>query len=371
MLTLRITMLSVALACAAPAAAQLNRNVSLNWVRAPEADGCTSGKSVAQRVQGYFESEQLLSEERFQFVSSSSAHIAIEALVTPYQDGWQVAIGVSRGDARVEGSEFVQRSRSCEQLEVQAALVISQLLDSPAFAQEPAQLDTQTAPVLMAAYVSDTAPVSSAITPSPMLAAEPVHRRSAGVDSTEAGRLRVRLLTGGSIERGFFPGSGIGARMGIALEPEGLFPIELHTSFSASAADGQFPDDRSGIAPAASASFLAARLLLLGCPATWKIDRWGIAGCAGLEGSAVNTQLVGFREEDSAWVSWFGLELAVRPSFDITDELGLWLEAGASFTVVASDDFVARTTESSTDGLSLYSAPRQTAQLVLGIFYVL
>lgn len=178
MLTPRITMLFAALLTAAPAAAQVNRNVSLNWVRAPEADGCTSAKSVAQRVQSYFESDHLLSEERFQFVSSGSAHIAIEALVTPYQDGWQVAIGLSRDDVRVPGTEFVQRSRSCDQLEVQAALVISQLLDSPRFAQEPVAAETHAAPVMAAVYVVD---VESA--PSPVA---PESRRSAAAAEARA-----------------------------------------------------------------------------------------------------------------------------------------------------------------------------------------
>lgn len=364
MLTPRITMLFAALLTAAPAAAQVNRNVSLNWVRAPEADGCTSAKSVAQRVQSYFESDHLLSEERFQFVSSGSAHIAIEALVTPYQDGWQVAIGLSRDDVRVPGTEFVQRSRSCDQLEVQAALVISQLLDSPRFAQEPVAAETHSAPVMAAVYVVDVESAPSPVAPEP--------RRSAVTAEARASEaMRLRLMTGGLIDRGIFPGSGLGARVGIAFESPQVFPIELHAAFSASDGEGQFPNQRAGITPSASALLHAGTLTVLACPASWMAGRFGVSGCAGFAGSAVNAQLRDFRRNDSAWVSWLGLEVAVRPMFEISNAFGLWLEASASFTLLSSDDFVADLSDSASDRLTLYSAPQQTAQLALGVFYLL
>jgi len=364
MLTPRITMLFAALLIAAPAAAQVNRNVSLNWVRAPEADGCTSAKSVAQRVQSYFESEHLLSEERFQFVSSGSAHVAIEALVTPYQDGWQVAIGLSRDDVRVPGTELMQRSRSCDQLEVQAALVISQLLDSPRFAQEPIAAEAHSAPVVMAAYMVDVEPAASPVAPEP--------RRSpvmVGASGPEA--MRLRLMTGGLIDRGVFPGSGLGARVGVAFEPPQVFPIELHAAFSASDGEGQFPNQRVGVTPSASALLHAGTLTVLACPASWRAGRFGVSGCGGLLGSAVNAQLRDFRRNDSAWVSWLGVEVAVRPMFEISNAFGLWLEASASFTLLSSDDFVADLSDSASGRFTLYSAPQQTAQLGLGIFYLL
>ena len=88
--------------------AQENRNASLNWVRAAEADGCTSARGVAQRVESYFRSENLLEEESFTFVPSGSGHIAIEGYVSRFRDGFQVVIGVSHDDSKLDGVEFVE-----------------------------------------------------------------------------------------------------------------------------------------------------------------------------------------------------------------------------------------------------------------------
>lgn len=361
MLTLRITALLGSLLVAGSGIAQENRNVSLNWVRAPEADGCTSAKSVAQRVQSYFETEHLLSEERFQFVASGSAHIAIEALVTRYDDGWQVVIGMSRGNARVPGSEFVQRSRSCEQLEIQAALVISQLLDGPDLA--PARLtDAQVSPVIAAVYVvePDTVDVSMPERPAAPKAEPQIAREE-----------RWQLMLGGALDRGTFDASALGVRVGASIPAFRSFPVELHVGFMARDGAGQFPNDRSGVAPAASVALNKANAAVLGCPANWQAGRLGIRGCAGTTFNAARAELRGFRADDSTLVSWLGLELAVRPSFAITKALGIWLEAGASITMIASPDFKAQLSAAEDDHITLYSAPNQTAHVALGAFYAL
>jgi hypothetical protein len=358
-------MLFAALAFATSAVAQAasNRNVSLNWVRAPGADGCTSAKSVAQRVQSYFQSDQLLSEEQFQFVSSSSAHVAIEAHVTPFEDGWQVAISMSRGNERMAGTEFVQRSRSCDELEVQAALVISQLLDSPTFAHA-AEEEAQAPPHVLVAYSTELEQTASGAELLPPRAVEQAAPRAE--EST-----RLRLLLGATIDRGMFPGSGFGARAGVALEPPFVFPIELHLAFGTSDSESQFPNERPGVTAGAAAVLNAGAISVLGCPASWEAAWFGVGACAGLQGTAVNARLRDFRNDDAAWVSWLGLAVAVRPTVALSTVLGVWLEGSASFTLLSSNDFVAEVSDSEPDRLTLYSAPQQTAQLALGLSLLL
>jgi hypothetical protein len=359
---LQLVVVAIALALTAEVTAQGNRNVSLNWVRAPEADGCTSAKSVAQRVESYLESEHLLREEGFEFVSSRSAHVAIEAYVAAYRDGWQVTIGLSRGDVRVQGAEFVQRSRRCEDLEIQAALVISQLLDSPGFPYEPGMVDTPAAAPTTVAYV-----VNSTL---PAAAPDPREDRPPRAAPPPPDATRARVLLGGSVDRGVFPSSGLGVWLGLAIDPPQLFPIEIGAAFTTSDEPGQFPDDRVGIAASASATFHGGRIALLACPAAWESGRFGIGACAGLSGSGVHTQLDRFRSDEGAWVSWLAVEVALRPSFELTASFGVWFEAAATFTLLDSAAYVAEVSDDA-DRFTLYGAPEQTVRLALGMSYVL
>jgi hypothetical protein len=96
-------------------------SAALHWVRAPGAERCVDGQTLARRVEDR--------AGRAVFTSASAADRTIEGLVAPARQGWSVTVRVYAGGALLGGRVLTFDAPDCAALTDAVTLVVALAID--------------------------------------------------------------------------------------------------------------------------------------------------------------------------------------------------------------------------------------------------